>query len=292
MMPTSGLIVPGLLAAATVLVLAAVLLPAPPWTRRHEGDVAARADQGWRVIPRSLWLSLLGVAGGGAFVALGAPLPLAAVGTLLVTGLVAPLISDRQNKRLAKRGRLEALMIAEYISGRMNARATLLLALESVSSEHQRGGRAIPVCAAGLENAIRAVNLGQPLGEQLRLLAELYAGLPELSGLWQNLAIMADSSLGVEAMAAQAGDLARNLRLIDELKDTLETELTVSSMTRLFMFFLIGGFILFLVFSGGSMGDVLVNTLAGNILVGFAILTLYAAQVVGSRIEKLPPLWF
>lgn len=292
MIPTSGLTVPGLLAAAAVLVLAAVLLPAPRWTRGHEGVVTARADRGWRVIPRSLWLSLLSVGIGGAFVALGAPLPLAVVGTLLVTGLVAPLITDRQNKRLAKRGRLEALMIAEYISGRMNTRATLLIALESLSSEHKRGGRPIPVCAAGLENAIRAVNLGQPLGEQLRLLAELYAALPELSGMWQNLAIMADSSLGVEAMATQAGDLARNLRLIDELKDTLETELTVSSMTRLFMFFLIGGFILFLVFSGGSMGDVLVNTLAGNILVGFAILTLYAAQVVGSRIEKLPPLWF
>ena len=76
---------------------------------------------------------------------------------------------------------------------------------------------------------------------------------------------------------------------MDSLKDTLETELSTSTMTRMVMMLLMGGFTGFLIFFyGDDIGSVLTETTPGNILLGFSLLTLYLSQIVGNQIEKMP----
>lgn len=279
---------------STILVAIAALAPSPKWVSRNVPAKAGYGDPGKkRGATRFLLMTFLAMGTAVILIARGTPLLTSFIAGMAVSVLIVPLIMTQQQKKLEKKSRLEALRIAEYVAGRMqSSQASLMVALENLVTEHKSGGRSIPVCVVHLEATLRAVNLGGPLHVQLLVLADLLKDLPEMSGMWKKYAIMSDASLGTEAMAVQAEDLAKNLRIVDELRDTLETELTLSTMTRYFMFFLIGGFTLFLILSGGSLGKVLTETLAGNILIGFAAFLLVLAQAVGNRIEKMPPLWF
>ncbi|MCP4424879.1 MAG: hypothetical protein GY803_10330 [Chloroflexi bacterium] len=285
-----NLMIAALFGTASLLLGAAALLPAPRWIDANPKAGFVNKDR--RSLSRFGLYTVSSVVLAGAMLATGLPVFLSTMLGGLLTLLLIPLFTTNQQKKREKKARREALTIAEYIAGRLNSSATLLTSLESLLAEHKSGGRSIPICASGLDSALRAINLGQPLGENLRLLAEAYSDLPEVSGLWTGLAIMAESTLGVEAMAAQANDLAKNLASLDEIKDFLVTELTQITQSRLAMIFLVGGLSAYLVFSNGPFGDVLIHTLAGNILLGFAVFTLYLAQVVGAYNEKLPPMWF
>lgn len=215
-----------------------------------------------------------------------------ALGTLIVN-LIAPLIYQAADKKRQKHGRAEALAIAYYVAGRLNARATLFDALEDCLQEHNTGRRSLPLSAAGIEAVIQSVQLNQNFSEQLDLLGKQFADIPELSGLWKSLAVMQRASLGAEANIEQSDDLATSLRHMDALKDSMETELATSTMTRMAMFMLMGGFTFFLIFFyGDSIGNVLTDTLAGNILLGVSLFTLYLAQLVGNHIERMPLMRF
>lgn len=209
------------------------------------------------------------------------------------TNLVATLIFQAQDKKRQKQGRTEAMAIADYVAGRLNARATLFRALEDCYREHERGHRSLALSSVQLAAVIQAVELGQDLADELEGLSRQFADIPEMAGLWGNLAVMQRAHLGAAASVEQAEDLAHSLRQMDALKDSLETELATSTMTRMAMFMLMGGFTAFLLLAyGDAIGNVLIDTLAGNIILGFAILTLYVAQLVGGWIEKMPLMRF
>jgi Flp pilus assembly protein TadB len=210
-----------------------------------------------------------------------------------LANLMLPLLFQAQDKVRQKKGRVEAMAIADYVAGRLNARATLFRALEDCYREHTQGRRNLALSAEGLEKVVQAVQVGQDLADQLDLLGGQFTDVPELAGLWRNLAILQRAHLGPEASVEQAEDLATSLRQMDALKDGLETELATSTMTRMAMFLLMGGFTAFLILAyGDAIGNVLINTLAGNIILGFSIFTLYLAQIVGRHIEKMPLMRF
>ena len=207
----------------------------------------------------------------------------------LLVNLVAPLVFQSQDKQRQRRGRREALVIADYVAGRINAKATLIRALENILAEHNARRRNLALSAPMLDETIRATQLGRDLADQLDTLGIQFYDIPELSGLWRNLAVMQRAGLGAGANLEQAEDLSLSLRQMDSLKDTLETELSTSTMTRMVMMLLMGGFTGFLIFFyGDDIGSVLTETTPGNILLGFSLLTLYLSQIVGNQIEKMP----
>jgi hypothetical protein len=282
--------------AAAILLFVAALSPDPAWlaaagSRQSERRAARRLIR--PLLNQSLLLGLLTVIGTIMLTFLtDFNLILAAILNFGLISLVAPLIHQSRERSRLKRGRREALTIAEVVVGQLNARATLPDALAVLVHDHQSGKRGLHLTIDALDTAVQALNVNQDLHAQLIWLAGHFRDAPELTGLWQNYAVMVHSSLGVKANIEHAQDVADSLRAMDELKNTLETELTTSAMTRMTMFVLIGGLILYLIFLGGSIGDVLANTLPGNILIAFAMFTLYVANLVGRHLEKLPILRF
>ena len=139
---------------------------------------------------------------------------------------------------------------------------------------------------------IRRVRLGNDLSRELYTLAIKYEDLHALAQVWTTYRLMAAASMGQEAEIYQANDLSESMTISDELANVLETEMSTATMSRIVMFLLIGGMITFLLFFGGGLGDVLINTLPGNGVIGFSLFALYLAQVVGSKLEELPILEF
>ena len=103
---------------------------------------------------------------------------------------------------------------------------------------------------------------------------------------------MVEAEMGQEAEIYQSNDLSDALTISDQLANTLETEMSTATMSRVVMVILVGGMITFLIFFGEGLGDVLINTLPGNAIIGFSLFALYLAQAVGARLEELPILEF
>lgn len=211
---------------------------------------------------------------------------------IALVAMVYPTINNMQGRREGKKARMEALGIAEFVAGRMSAQAPLFESLENLHAEYQDGKRELELVGEDLGELIRRVRLGNELPTELEFLTVKFENLYPLRQVFTTYRLMAEASMGQEAEIFQANDLSESQTISEELANVLETEMSTATMSRVAMFLLIGGMILFLIFFGDDLGDVLVNTLPGNGIIGFSLFALWLAQVVGAKLEELPSLEF
>ncbi|MEM7799260.1 MAG: hypothetical protein AAF633_08730 [Chloroflexota bacterium] len=220
------------------------------------------------------------------------PILFSLIMSVAVIAMVYPTIRQTQERRRQKKGRTEALSIAEFVAGRMSAQAPVFESFENLHQEHADGKRELEVVGEDLGEMIRRVRLGNPLSEELFKLSKKFEDLNSLRYVFTSYRLMVEAEMGQEAEIYQANDLSEAQTISEELANTLETEMSTATMSRVMMFLLIGGMIGFLVFFGDGLGDVLINTPAGNGVLGFSLFTLWLAQTIGSKLEELPPLEF
>lgn len=276
--------------------------PTPKWvannrrldnTEEQIDDMAAKDKRLGPAVAKSIVLVIVSTAL-ASFLIFFMELP-AAFSFILGIALVAmvfPTINNLQAKREHKKARLEALGVAEFVAGRMSAQAPLFESLENLYAEYQDGKRELELVGEDLGELIRRVRLGNDLPTELHYLTVKFEKLHPLRQVWTTYRLMALASMGQEAEVFQANDLSESQTISEELANVLETEMSTATMSRVAMFLLIGGMILFLIFFGDDLGDVLVNTLPGNGIIGFSLFALWLAQVVGTKLEELPSLEF
>ncbi|MEM8856986.1 MAG: hypothetical protein AAGD96_01610 [Chloroflexota bacterium] len=206
--------------------------------------------------------------------------------------MVYPTIRTLRERARQKRARSEALSITEFVAGRMSAQAPLFEAFENLNQEYLDGKRELEILGEDLGEMIRRVRLGTPLDVELARLNAKFEDLHSLRYILTSYRLMVEAEMGQEAEIYQANDLSESQTISDELANTLETEMSTATMSRVVMFLLIGGMIGFLIFFGEGLGDVLINTLPGNGVIGFSLFALYLAQTIGSKMEELPILEF
>lgn len=211
---------------------------------------------------------------------------------IALVAMVYPTLNNLSARREGKKARLEALGIAEFVAGRMSAQAPLFESLENLYAEYQDGKRELELVGEDLGELIRRVRLGNDLATELHYLTVKFDRLYPLRQVWTTYRLMSQASMGQEAEIFQANDLSESQTISEELANVLETEMSTATMSRVAMFLLIGGMILFLIFFGDELGDVLINTLPGNGIIGFSLFALWLAQVVGAKLEELPSLEF
>ncbi len=285
-------------------VICALILfwPSPDWVRNNEDleDLEEVIEEGrkmdGRAGPALVRAVVLVVISAILSIAIsffgGVPIVFGFVLGIAIVAMIYPTIINIQNKTKQRQGRVEAMSIAEFVAGRMGAEAPLFESLENLYAEFTSGKRDLPLCGEDLGDVIRRVRLGNDLSVEMYALAIKYSDIVALSQVWTTYRLMASASMGQEAEIYQANDLSESLSISDELVNVLETEMSTATMSRIVMFLLIGGMIGFLLFFGGELGDVLINTLPGNGVIGFSLLALYIAQTVGTKLEELPILEF
>lgn len=273
--------------------------PTPEWVnddlRISEKDTEKKVSSAERrqALFRAILLILLGLGMSGAMIFIGGfPVFFSAIISVALIAMVYPTVNQIRERQRQKSGRREALAIAEFVAGRMSAQAPLFEALENLFQEFTDGKRDLDIVGEDLGEMIRGVRLGNELDLELMKLKLKYEGLNSLRYIFTSYQLMVEAEMGQEAEIYQATDLSEAQTISDELASTLETEMSTATMSRITMFLLIGGMILFLVFFGEGLGDVLVNTIAGNAVLGFSLFSLYLAQTIGSRLEELPALEF
>ena len=273
--------------------------PTPEWVkddiRISEKDTEKKVSSAERrqALFRAILLILLGLGMSGAMIFIGGfPVFFSAIISVALIAMVYPTVNQIRERQRQKTGRREALAVAEFVAGRMSAQAPLFEALENLFQEFTDGKRDLDIIGEDLGEMIRGVRLGNELDLELMKLKLKYENLNSLRYIFTSYQLMVEAEMGQEAEIYQATDLSEAQTISDELASTLETEMSTATMSRITMFLLIGGMILFLVFFGEGLGDVLVNTIAGNAVLGFSLFSLYLAQTIGSRLEELPALEF
>ncbi len=239
----------------------------------------------------TLFIIMIGLAGVMSLLG-GLPVAFSIIVSVAVVMMVFPTVRTIREARRQRQGRLEALAFAEYIAGRMSAQAPLFEAIENLHKEYIEGKRDLQIVGEDLGEVVRRVRLGTPLEIELDRLQRKYESLNSLKYIFTSYKLMVEAEMGQEAEIYQANDLSESQTISDELANTLETEMATATMSRVVMFLLIGGMIAFLIFFGEGLGDVLINTLPGNGIIGFSLFCLYLAQTIGSKLEELPILEF
>jgi len=272
--------------------------PTPEWvnedyriTGNEEEPVTGKDRK--QAIFRIFALVLVMVALAGLFTVVGSlPFSFSLILGVAIVMMLYPTIRTQIERARQKKGRQEALAFTEFIAGRMSAQAPLFEALENLHQEYLDGKRDLDIVGDDLGELIRRVRLGTPLGNELGRITYKFEDLHSIKYILTSYRLMVEAEMGQEAEIYQANDLSEAQTISDQLAGTLETEMSTATMSRIVMFFLIGGMIGFLVFFGDGLGDVLVNTLPGNGVIGFSLFALYLAQTVGSKLEELPILEF
>ncbi len=242
---------------------------------------------------RILSLTLVMIAIAGVMSLLGGlPITFSLILGVALVMMVYPTVRTIQERQRQKQARLEALAFSEFVAGRMSAQAPLFEAIENLQQEYVDGKRELNIVGDDLGELVRRVRLGTPLDIELARLVDKYDDLNSLSYIFTSYQLMVEAEMGQEAEIYQANDLSEAQTISDELANTLETEMATATMSRVVMFVLIGGMIGFLIFFGEGLGDVLINTLPGNAVIGFSLFCLYLAQTIGSKLEELPILEF
>lgn len=272
--------------------------PTPDWVNedyRISGgkEEAVTGKDRRQAIFRIFALMLVMVALAGLFAVIGGlPFTFSLILGVAIVMMIYPTIRTQLERRKQKQGRSEALAITEFVAGRMSAQAPLFEALENLHQEFTDGKRDLDLVGEDLGELIRRVRLGTPLGNELARITLKFEDLNSIRYILTSYRLMVESEMGQEAEIYQANDLSEAQTISDELASTLETEMSTATMSRIVMFLLIGGMIGFLVFFGEGLGDVLINTLPGNGVIGFSLFALYLAQTIGAKLEELPILEF
>ena len=271
--------------------------PTPDWVNEdyriggEEEPVTAKDRR--QAIFRVITLLLVMIALAGLlFIFAGLPLAFSMIIGVAIVMMVFPTVRTQLERQRQKKGRSEALAITEFVAGRMSAQAPLFEALENLHQEFMDGKRELDIVGEDLGELIRRVRLGTPLGHELGRLMHKFEDLHSIRYILTSYRLMVEAEMGQEAEIYQANDLSEAQTISDQLANTLETEMSTATMSRIVMFLLIGGMISFLIFFGEGLGDVLVNTLPGNGIIGASLFALYLAQTVGSKLEELPILEF
>lgn len=211
--------------------------------------------------------------------------------SLVVVITIYPMIIDYRERQYKKKLRQEGISIAEFIAGRMLNDSTMFNALSELYEEYESGQRHLHLSGEDLRELILTVRAGQRLSEGIGILASKYDQYPGFAQIWESYQLIVDLSLNSDAKALQAEDVSTTQDLMDELKNTMDTELSTSVSTRLVMFGLIGGLAFFLTFFS-PFGPILTGTLPGNLVVLATLLGILLSQYVGRQLEKMPLLEF
>ncbi|MFK7800747.1 MAG: type II secretion system F family protein [Anaerolineae bacterium] len=272
--------------------------PTPEWVNEdyritgNEEEAVTGKDRK-QALFRIFALMLVMAALAGLFTVVGSlPFSFSLILGVAIVMMLYPTIRTQIERARQRKGRQEALAFTEFIAGRMSAQAPLFEALENLHQEFLDGKRDLDIVGEDLGELIRRVRLGTPLGNELARITHKFEDLHSIKYILTSYRLMVEAEMGQEAEIYQANDLSEAQTISDQLAGTLETEMSTATMSRIVMFFLIGGMIGFLVFFGDGLGDVLVNTLPGNGVIGFSLFALYLAQTVGSKLEELPILEF
>lgn len=273
--------------------------PSPDWVnedyRLDEADMEQAVTKAVRrqSLFRAFALIFVGVTLTMCIVTFGEmPLLFSIIISIALIAMIYPTIRQYQERRRQKKGRTEALAIAEFVAGRMSAQAPVFEAFENLHQEHVDGKRVLEIVGEDLGEMIRRVRLGNTLAEELFKITKKFEDQGSLNYVFTSYRLMVEAEMGQEAEIYQANDLSEAQTISEELANTLETEMSTATMSRVMMFILIGGMIVFLIFFGGDLGDTLVETPAGNVVLGLSFFTLWLAQTIGSSLEELPPLEF
>lgn len=220
------------------------------------------------------------------------PIAFSIIVSVALIMMVYPTVRTLQERQKQKQARAEALTFAEFIAGRMSAQAPLFEAIENLNQDFIDGKRELTIIGNDLGELVRRVRLGTPLSNELERISLKYENLHSLKYVLTSYKLMVDAEMGQDAEIYQANDLSEAQTISDELANTLETEMATATMSRVVMFILISGMIAFLMLFGEGLGDVLINTLPGNGIIGFSLFCLWLAQTIGSKLEELPILEF
>lgn len=286
-----------LMMVSTLFSGAAAFWPNPKWVTERKPLISTETTVSDRKLLPAIFKSL-SVITSMALVTLvfvlilGLPFLFSVVCGIGVIGLAMPLVVDTKNKKREKIARKEALRLATYVMGRLTARASLHGALSSAASKFRDGTMDMEMMGDDLTELVQAVELGEDMTTNLYALAARFEHIAEISGLFKNYAIMSRSNLGPDARARHAEDTAKELARLDAIKNDLDVELTASRGTRLVMMLLMVGLVLYLVLGGGPVGYSLIHTIPGNLAIGVAFFALAIAQIVATRIEKMPVMRF
>lgn len=281
----------GLITLAGLVMVLFIVLPAPRWV---EGE-GQQGRKRLRLAGGDVWVmgALTAVVGFILWLALDlVPIPAFMIG-LVVANLILSQVKANRRQKQELLAQSEATSIIEYVSGRLNANATLFDALQSTLLAHQNETLHLPISFPFLRGAIGRIKGGEVVAEALTAVADGLQGdvsTLTLELLWRQLALLAGAPLESEEARVQYAEvIAHNIQKNGSLQTEKSRKLRASASARLLVTLIIGGFIIYLALFGGSLSETLTQTLPGNILIMVSMGLLWLAQIVGERIGQLPP---